>query len=105
MRERLHLKNADIKRLVVGIPDGHSHIRAAIETRDGDQIILQEATLAAIVRGYTTVKTSPTAYAVEFESAVVPERKKGYADHQLVESAKSDAQTRVELGEILSGDQ
>jgi hypothetical protein len=102
MENILHLRNADIARLLIGAPEGHSHIRTIIETVNGDRILLQEATVAAIVRGYTTVKTSPTVYAVEFESIALPERKKGYAEHQLIELGREEERVRAEISALLS---
>ena len=54
------LRNEDIKELITEIPEGHKHLRTTIVLQDGTELIFQEATIANLVRAYTTVKTHPT---------------------------------------------
>ena len=91
------LRNRSVVRLLVGVPEGHEHIRARIETASGDVITLQEATLAALCRAYMDVSTHPRRRAVELRSAPVEDRKHGFAVHQLIEVAVAEGLVRAEL--------
>jgi hypothetical protein len=102
MNSYVHLRNSDIKRVLAGIPEGHSHIRVIIETADGETIVLQEATIAAIVRAYTSIKTSPMLKAVELRSVELRERKQGYADHQLMETGRDESQVATEINRVIT---
>ena len=99
--EYIHFRNSDIKSVTVGIPDGHRHLRTVIETEKGS-FVLQEATVAAIVRAYTTVKTHPQTKGVRLEGAETEDRKKGYAPYQLVETGDSSGAVTALLGGILT---
>lgn len=79
------LRNEDIKELIVEIPEGHKHLRTTIILRDGTELIFQEATIANLVRAYTTVKTHPTIKKVNLKGKKIAERKDGYAEWQLLE--------------------
>lgn len=79
------LRNEDIKELIVKIPEGHKHLRTTIILRDGTELIFQEATIANLVRAYTTVKTHPTIKKVNLKGKKIAERKDGYAEWQLLE--------------------
>jgi hypothetical protein len=85
MDRSLLLRNRAVARIVVGIPEGHSHLRARIESASGDVITLQEATLAALTRAYIDIKTHPERTAVELLAEIVGQRKPGFAEHQLLE--------------------
>lgn len=91
------IRNEDISAALLAVPDGHKHLRLALTTRDGDTIVLQEAVVAAIVRAYATIKTHPQRRAVKLASAPLPERKKGYAEHQLIETDAPDEAVEIEL--------
>ncbi len=82
----LVLRNEDVTGIVAEIPDGHRHLRTTLRLADGTSITLQEATVAAIVRAYVTVKTDPLASRVALEGQKVAERKAGYASWQLLEA-------------------
>jgi len=99
MDRSLLLRNRAVARIVVGIPEGHSHLRARIESASGDVITLQEATLAALTRAYIDIKTHPERTAVELLAEIVEQRKPGFAQHQLLE-AESDP---VALARELAG--
>jgi hypothetical protein len=79
------IRNEDIEELTAEIPEGHLHLRTAIRLRDGSELVFQEATAAAIVRAYVTVKTHPTIVKVTLIGKRIGERKDGYADWQLME--------------------
>ena len=91
------LRNRSVARLLVGVPEGHEHIRARIETASGDVITLQEATLAALCRAYMDVSTHPQRRAVELRASPVEDRKQGFAVHQLIEVAVEEGLVRAEL--------
>ncbi len=93
----LLLRNRHVARVIVGIPEGHEHIRARIESDAGDIVTLQEATLAAIVRAYLSVSTHPQRKAVELRSMAVEASKQGFAAHQLMEVPSEEAALRAEL--------
>lgn len=79
------LRNEDIKELIVEIPEGHKHLRTTIILHDSTELIFQEATIANLVRAYTTVKTHPTIKKVNLKGKKIAERKDGYAEWQLLE--------------------
>ena len=81
------LANADIAEITVATPEGHQHLRTTLTLRSGGTIVLQEATVANLVRAYVSVKTHPQKQGVrlvgrEFGDG---ERKRGFAAWQLLE--------------------
>ncbi|MDI6728655.1 MAG: hypothetical protein QMD44_07000 [Thermodesulfovibrionales bacterium] len=80
------LRNEDIKELITEIPEGHKHLRTTIILQDGTELIFQEATIANLVRAYSTVKTHPTIKKVILKGKKLIDRKDGYAEWQLVEN-------------------
>jgi hypothetical protein len=97
MAHILNMRNEDISQALLAVPAGHSHLRLAITTRDGDTIVLQEAAVAAIVWAYTNIKTHPVRRAVKMVSVPLPGRKKGYAEHQLIEADTPDEEVEAEI--------
>jgi hypothetical protein len=85
MEERLILRNEDIAEVLVGIPVGHHHLRAIVKTTRGKTIIMNEATLANIVRAYIGIKTHPLTNGVRLIGGRITGQKKGYAAYQLIE--------------------
>jgi len=85
------LTNADIKEIVVAPPEGHQHLRATITLQSGEAIVLQEATLANLVRAYVDIKTHPQTESVRLSGRELApgERKKGFAQWQLLEEGES----------------
>ena len=79
------LRAEDITGLVAEIPAGHRHLRTTLTLADGTSLTLQESTIAAIVRAYTAVKTSPVTTRVVMRGRRMAERKPGYAEWQLLE--------------------
>ncbi len=80
-----NIHNEDIKELIAEIPEGHKHLRTKIVLHDGTELIFQEATIANLVRAYITVKTHPQTKKVVLKCKKLSDRKKGYAEWQLVE--------------------
>ena len=79
------LRTEDVIGLVAEIPEGHQHLRTTLTMVDGTAITLQEATVAAIVRAYTAIKTDPVHTRVVMKGQHMVGRKAGYAEWQLVE--------------------
>jgi hypothetical protein len=64
------------------------------------RLILQEATIAGIVRAFTTLKTHPTLYGIELRNNPCEKRRKGYAEYQLLESNRSSKDVITEINDI-----
>lgn len=79
------IRNEDVRELLVGVPEGHRHLRATLILADGTEVIVQEATLANLVRAYVTVKTHPARERVVLKGRNLTTRKAGYALWQLTE--------------------
>ncbi|MEM1848209.1 MAG: hypothetical protein QXH70_03710 [Thermofilaceae archaeon] len=92
-------RNEEVKRVIAFIPRGHTHTRLILELND-QTLILQEATVAAIVRAYVSVAAHPTRRAVELVQARLAERKPKYAEHQLVESNRPEEEVLAEAEDI-----
>ncbi len=92
-------QNHDIIRVVLGVPQGHQHIRTIIET-EHERFIFQEATIANIVRAYITQMTHPLQLGVELILKEI-DGKEGYARYQLLESLKTSMQIQIEMTHYL----
>ena len=101
---KIHIvRNEDVNRVLIGVPKGHKHLRISIELKKGVVLILQESTMANILRACTTVKTHPTICAQELEmkKLIATLRKDGYATHQLLETPRTNEDVKRELKELL----
>lgn len=85
VRESVVFRNEDVTEIVAEIPDGHRHLRTTVKLADGSSVTFQEATVAAIVRAYTAVKTHPLRTRVVLKGTRPLSRKGGYAEWQLLE--------------------
>ena len=85
--KRRILANADIAEIELAPPEGHQHLRATIKLHSGEEIILQEATAANLVRAYVGIKTHPQKRSCRLigRDLVEAEGKKGFAAWQLLE--------------------
>lgn len=83
--------NESVERVLAFIPPGHMHVRFVLELADR-VLVLQEASVAGIVRAFAATALHPSRRAVELVSKRIPgrERKHGFAEWQLVESEKSE---------------
>jgi hypothetical protein len=81
------IKNEEIMELLLDVPEGHRHLRARFALADGSEIVLQEATVANLVRAYVTIKTHPSTNGLRLKGTRLEERKEGYAEWQLIETA------------------
>ncbi len=79
------LRNEDVTEIVAEVPEGHLHLRTTVLLADGSSISFQEATVAAIVRAYVSIKTDPLRSRVVLRGRKVPDRKDGYDEWQLLE--------------------
>lgn len=97
------IRNQDVKRVLIGMPKGHKHLRICIELKNEISLIFQEATIANISRAYITVKTHPHIRAQELrmKMANVEQLKEGFAKHQLFETAKTNEEIEEELETLL----
>lgn len=89
-------RNSDIERIVAFIPKGHLHVRVLIETKD-KVIVLQEATVNALIRAYVNVAFHPKKRVVELKCYKLEDKKRGFAEYQLLESSRREEEI---LGEI-----
>jgi hypothetical protein len=97
------IRNEDVNKILVGVPEGHKHLRISMKLKNGLVLIFQEATIANILRVYTTVKTHPSVRAEELEMRTLTAdlRKDGYALHQLLETPRKNEDVERELKELL----
>jgi hypothetical protein len=81
------IRNSDIVEVVLAVPEGHTHLRATLRLADGTSLILQEATVANLVRAYVAIVTSPTRRSLRLVGRQVEpsQLKEGYAPWQLLE--------------------
>jgi len=84
------LANADIAEIVLAPPPGHQHLRATIKLHSGEEIVLQEATVANLVRAYVGIKTHPQKNSCRLVGRELSEdeRKDGFAVWQLLEGER-----------------
>jgi len=84
-------KNEDVIEIVAAIPRGHYHTRFLIKFKD-QEILLQEATVAALMRAYAIVATHPTRKGIVLQKKVLDkkEKKLGFAYVQLLEKPGSE---------------
>ncbi len=97
------IQNKDIKHVMIGTPRGHKHVCVYIKLKKGTAIIFQEATIANILRAYTTVKTHPNIRAQELKmkTLTAESRREGYAAHQLIETSRSADNIEEVLRDLL----
>lgn len=102
--DKIHIiRNEDVNKVSVGVPEGHKHLRVSIKLKNGLVLVFQEATIANILRAYITVKTRPDVRAQELkmETLAADLRKEGYAVHQLLEVPKKEEDVEKELKDLL----
>jgi hypothetical protein len=103
MKKIRTIRNEDVNKILVGVPEGHKHLRISMKLKNGLVLIFQEATIANILRVYTIVKTHPSIRAQELEMRTLTAdlRKDGYAVHQLLETPRKNEEVERELKELL----
>jgi len=97
------IRNEDVEKVLMGVPNGHKHLRICMKLKNGTFLIFQEATIANISRAYVALKTHPSLQAYELKIKILNEeqRKEEYATHQLIETPRSSSEINAELKEIL----
>ena len=88
--QRRILANADIAEITLAPPPGHQHLRATIKLHSGEEIVLQEATVANLVRAYVGIKTHPQtgSYRLLGRELTEDKLKDGFAAWQLLEEER-----------------
>jgi len=95
------LRNKDLRKVLMGIPRGHKHIRMIIKLSNGSVFVFHEATIASIVRAYINIITHPQRRAVELLCTELKERKEEFARYQLIESSKDEEAIINEITEVI----
>ena len=93
--------NKKIKRVLVGIPQGHKHIRTVIEFESGEPLVFREFEMASISRAFIHILTHPLDKAIELLCEHT-KGKEGFAPIQLIETNRSSKQIQKELSNIMS---
>ena len=96
------IRNRDVRRVVIGIPGSHKHLRIAIFLNNNTVLVFHEATMANIVRAFVTVKTHPLVEAIELRNVKLEQRKKGFAEYPLLEVKRSAKDISEELLNIIT---
>ncbi len=86
MSETLTIRNEDVKELFIEVPEGHQHLRTTLVLQNGTRIVLQEATVANLVRAFVTIKTHPVITRLHLKGQRIEQRKEGFAQWQLLET-------------------
>ena len=71
MDTSVKIRNRSVARVTVERSE-EGAIRAALETADGDSVVLQDGTLSALVRAWIEVSTHPLRPRVELTAQAVP---------------------------------
>jgi len=87
VRKQTVYANSDIETLTLEIPEGHRHLRATLRLQTGEELVLQEATVANLVRAYIRIKTDPVRQRclLHGRELAAAERKPGFAAWQLLD--------------------
>jgi len=103
MKEIRFIRNDDVDRVLIGVPEGRKHLRFCMKLKDGSVLVFQEATVANILRAYTTIKTHPTVRALELKMRPLATKtlKEGFAEYQLLETSKKSEEIERKLRNLL----
>ncbi len=96
--------NSCVERVVAFIPPGHRHVRFLVEFCDGLRVLLQEATVAGIVRAYAMTAIHPLSRCAELVSRRVEGAKPGFAEYQLIETGRACGEVVREVARLLEGE-
>ncbi|ACL11161.1 hypothetical protein DKAM_0835 [Desulfurococcus amylolyticus 1221n] len=89
-------RNEDVEEIVACIPEGHRHVRLILKLSD-QIIILQEATVAAIVRAYLNIALHPTRKYIRLVKRCLSDLKQGFAKTQLMEESEDNKCLNIPL--------
>ena len=95
--------SSGLRRVIAFIPPGHYHVRFILEFED-QVIVLQESSVAGLVRAFAGTVLHPSRRALELRVSRVGkrDRKPGYAEWQLLETGRSEEEVLREAVEIYS---
>ncbi len=95
-------RNEDVVEIIAAIPNGHYHVRFLVRFKD-QEILLQEATVAAIVRAYVLTALHPIRRGIILRRRVLGKesRKKGFASAQLIEEHGSEEEAVSYITKIM----
>ncbi len=98
------LRNKDVKFIIAFIPPGHRHVRVVLGF-DDEVIVLQQATIDALIRAYAEVALHPRRVAVKLINKRLSkhERKEGFSEYQLLEVSEGEEQVLREALQIYYG--
>ena len=96
-----YVRNSMVNSLLMGIPYRHKHIRMALSIDGLGILIFNEAVIAAIVRAYINIKTSPKKTAI-YMTRKDGEWKEGFAKYQLIEEEVDEETLRRKLKDMLN---
>ncbi len=101
-RRLLIIRNSDVKKVILGPPRGHKHIRGFIFLKNGLTIVLQQATLENMARGLINLITHPFKRALQLRCVKLDKRKEGFAEYQLIEEEVDEEELIEEITAFLS---
>jgi hypothetical protein len=95
-------RNEDVEEIIAAIPRGHRHVRFLIRFRD-QEILLQEATVAAIVRAYALTALHPARQGIILRRKILGkgDKKIGFASAQLIEEYGSEGEAVNRITKII----
>jgi hypothetical protein len=102
--KKIVIRNHDIKEILIGTPKSHKHIRAALHLKDGRIFVLHHATIANLVRAYTTITTHPHKKSIKLKGQLLENQKEGFAPYQLIETDEDEG-LEEDLLELIEEDQ
>lgn len=97
-------RNSDIKAIYAFIPPGHRHVRFMVEAGE-EIIVLQEATVAGLVRAYAMTALHPVNKGIVLRTERIPSppRKQDFAEYQVLEETLGEEalkEIEARLGEL-----
>ena len=93
--------SSGVKRVLVGFPLKHKHIRTLIEFDSGDIILLNEFEMANIARTFIHILTHPLDKAVELRRKKI-EGKEGFALFQLLNTNREQGDIQRDMSNFMS---
>ncbi len=93
--------NQDVLEIIAAIPEGHHHTRFILKLKD-QIIVLQEATVAGLLRAFALTALHPTRKGIILKNKLVKQEKKhGFAKYQLIEIPGSEEEAVRQVSMIL----
>lgn len=96
--------NQDVLEIIAAIPEGHYHTRFILKLKD-QIIVLQEATVAGLLRAFALTALHPTRKGIILKNKLVKQEKKhGFAKYQLIEIPDSEEEAVRQVSMVLNMD-